>query len=104
MRKINIGKGAILASQISLGCMRMADLTVRQAQDAIHAAMESGVDFFDHADIYGNGESEEIFARRWVKNPPSAAKYSSSPNAASGRTRKPMIFQKNISLRQRTVS
>ncbi len=62
MRTINIGKEEILASEIALGCMRMAELSVGEAAGAIHAAMESGIDFFDHADIYGNGKSEEIFA------------------------------------------
>ncbi|SEP39599.1 aldo/keto reductase [Propionispora vibrioides] len=62
MRKIDIGKGEILASAISLGCMRMAKLTEKEANIMINTALEEGIDFFDHADIYGAGKSEEIFA------------------------------------------
>ena len=63
MKKVNVGKGEIIASEVSLGCMRMAELSVGEAERVIRAAMESGIDFFDHADIYGNGRSEEIFAQ-----------------------------------------
>ena len=62
MRKINIGKGELLASEISLGCMRMARLTEKEANIMINTALEAGIDFFDHADKYGDGKSEEIFA------------------------------------------
>ncbi|PWS20815.1 aldo/keto reductase, partial [Enterococcus faecium] len=27
-----------------------------------NTALENGIDFFDHADIYGGGKSEEVFA------------------------------------------
>jgi predicted oxidoreductase len=63
MRKISIGNGAVLASEISLGCMRMAEMTVKDASGIINTALEEGIDFFDHADIYGDGKSEEIFAQ-----------------------------------------
>ncbi|MEI6101010.1 MAG: aldo/keto reductase [Eubacteriales bacterium] len=63
MRKITIGKGEIVASEVSLGCMRMADLSIRDAAAAINASLESGINFFDHADIYGAGKSEEIFSQ-----------------------------------------
>jgi predicted oxidoreductase len=69
MRSINIGKGEILVSEVSLGCMRMADLSVKEASDVLGAALESGIDFFDHADVYGNGKSEEIFAKAVGMNP-----------------------------------
>lgn len=63
MKKISIGKGEITASDISLGCMRMADITVKEAAIMINTALELGIDFFDHADIYGGGKSEEVFAQ-----------------------------------------
>lgn len=31
----------------------------------IHTALDSGVNFFDHADIYAGGKSEEIFGKAW---------------------------------------
>lgn len=63
MKKISIGNGEISASEISLGCMRIADLTVKEASVMINTALEEGIDFFDHADKYANGKSEEIFAK-----------------------------------------
>ncbi|EAC7885858.1 aldo/keto reductase family oxidoreductase [Listeria monocytogenes] len=62
MKRITIGNSALSASEISLGCMRMADLSKEDANKVINTALENGIDFFDHADIYGGGKSEEVFA------------------------------------------
>lgn len=62
MKKISIGKGEITASDIALGCYRMHTLTVKEASALIHTALDEGIDFFDHADKYGDGRCEEIFA------------------------------------------
>lgn len=62
MKKISIGKGEITASDIALGCFRMHTLTVKEASVLIYTALEQGIDFFEHADIYGEGRCEEIFA------------------------------------------
>ncbi|HAO5701193.1 TPA: aldo/keto reductase family oxidoreductase [Listeria monocytogenes] len=62
MKRITIGNNALTASEISLGCMRMADLSKEDANKVINTALENGIDFFDHADIYGGGKSEEVFA------------------------------------------
>lgn len=62
MNKIDIGKSGLLASEISLGCMRIAGLDDAAADALLAAAWESGIDFYDHADIYGGGKSEEVFA------------------------------------------
>lgn len=39
----------------------MKELTVKEAAKLVDAAMAEGVDFFDHADIYGGGVCEERF-------------------------------------------
>ncbi|EDO0985552.1 aldo/keto reductase family oxidoreductase [Listeria monocytogenes] len=62
MKRITIGNSALTASEISLGCMRMADLSKEDANKVINTALENGIDFFDHADIYGGGKSEKVFA------------------------------------------
>lgn len=62
MKNIDIAQGSIKASEIGLGCMRMAGLEKNQAEIIIKTAIEEGINFFDHADIYGRGKSEEIFA------------------------------------------
>lgn len=50
-------------SRIILGCMRIADMENAAVQKLIGTALEEGIDFFDHADIYGGGRSEEVFAK-----------------------------------------
>lgn len=54
--------GELAAPSIAIGCMRMADLSKEQADRVVHTALENGLNFFDHADIYGGGKSEEVFA------------------------------------------
>ncbi len=48
--------------RIALGCMRMEERSAAEVQKLIEVSMDSGINFFDHADIYGGGRSEEIFA------------------------------------------
>ena len=51
------------------GCMRMAGLSVNQAEALVLAALEQGINQFDHADIYGAGESEALFGQVLTRNP-----------------------------------
>lgn len=60
MKYINIG-GQISASAISLGCMRMESLEGKRVDDIIECALNNDINFFDHADIYGRGNSERLF-------------------------------------------
>lgn len=53
--------GGIRASSIVMGCMRIADKTLEHTEKTIVAAMSSGVNMFDLADIYAGGDSEKIF-------------------------------------------
>ncbi|WP_067843785.1 aldo/keto reductase [Amphibacillus sediminis] len=62
MKTITLGNSALEVSQIALGCMRMSHLTTSDAKHVIENALSLGINFFDHADIYGGGKSEEIFA------------------------------------------
>ena len=62
MNKVKIAKCDLNASEISLGCMRIADLTNQEISTLVHAALDEGINFFDHADIYGGGQSETKFA------------------------------------------
>jgi predicted oxidoreductase len=62
MKTLNVANGVLKASEISLGCMRINSLTRKDAAHLIHTALEEGIDFFDHADIYGGGKSEEVFS------------------------------------------
>lgn len=42
---------------------------VDRAEAAIHAALESGITCFDHADIYRHGTSEEVFGEVLARTP-----------------------------------
>ena len=61
MQYQNIKNGPSEVSRIILGCMRMPSLSVREAARQIEKAVESGINFFDHASCYGRGEAEERF-------------------------------------------
>lgn len=61
MNYLNVVQGPQHASSIILGCMRMPSLSVEEAARMISAAAEEGVNFFDHATCYGNGEAETRF-------------------------------------------
>ena len=62
MKYINLGKSGIQVSEIGLGCMRMNSLDKSSAERIIKTSLEEGINFFDHADIYGKGKSEEVFS------------------------------------------
>lgn len=63
MNLINLGKSDILAPRIAMGCMRIADKSREEISEYISNAMDKGANFFDHADIYGNGECERKFGK-----------------------------------------
>lgn len=63
MQQIKLGKSGLDVSEIALGCMRMDSLELDEAVKVLETAYESGINFFDHADIYGRGESEKMFAK-----------------------------------------
>lgn len=61
MKTINVKNGPQNVSNIILGCMRMPALSVQNAANMIRVADEEGINFYDHATIYGNGEAETRF-------------------------------------------
>ena len=56
-------------SHIALGCMRLASKCSIEVEALIKKAMALGINFFDHADIYGKGESERLFGEVLQRNP-----------------------------------
>lgn len=63
MKKINLGVSGLEVPNIAVGFWRLNRNTdLKTAEDFIKTAMENGANFFDHADIYGGGEAEKIFA------------------------------------------
>ena len=62
VKMLPIGTSALEASEISLGCMRIANMEASAVDALVKTAVDVGINFFDHADIYGDGKSEEVFA------------------------------------------
>lgn len=62
MKNLIIGDTNLEASEIGLGCMRITELQdKKEVRNLIDTAMDQGIDFFDHADIYAKGYAEEVF-------------------------------------------
>lgn len=63
MKTIQIANTDLCVPQIALGCMRLGDRGPAGAQAFVETALELGLNFFDHADIYGGGTCESLFAQ-----------------------------------------
>ena len=62
MHQIKLGGVGPSVSELALGCMRLCNLDTKAAESLLRTAMEQGIHFFAHADIYGKGGSESLFA------------------------------------------
>ncbi|SFI79428.1 Predicted oxidoreductase [Paenibacillus sp. UNC496MF] len=62
MRTIKLGTSNLEVPVLAVGCMRINQLDKAGAERFVQTALEAGANFFDHADIYGGGKCEEIFA------------------------------------------
>ncbi|WP_141503516.1 aldo/keto reductase [Paenibacillus luteus] len=62
MRTIKLGSSTLEVPVIAVGCMRINSLDKPEAERFVQTALEEGANFFEHADIYGSGTCEEIFA------------------------------------------
>lgn len=61
MNQIPLGGSEWAVPAIIVGCMRLGNLDKPALAQFIHAALDSGANYFDHADIYGGGGCEEHF-------------------------------------------
>ena len=66
MKTLNLGGQLAGASAIALGCMRMDSLSLADSQKVLATCQNLGINFFDHADIYGKGQSESRFGQAWT--------------------------------------
>jgi predicted oxidoreductase len=79
MQMMKIPHTDLEVSRLAMGCMGLGggwgsgtQLTAdheRQAREVFETAEEIGANFFDHANIYGRGRSEEVFGRVLKERP-----------------------------------
>lgn len=62
MKTFELGKSGIIVPAIAVGCMRIGDMDTKQLAYNLRYYVEQGLNFFDHADIYGRGKCELKFA------------------------------------------
>ena len=72
METLNLGPSGLKVSRLCLGCMTYGipdrgnhawTLPEEQSRPFIQAALEAGINFFDTANVYSDGTSEEIVGR-----------------------------------------
>ncbi|MDR0853806.1 MAG: aldo/keto reductase [Clostridiales Family XIII bacterium] len=67
MQYTELGKTGLKVPRIITGFFRASELPVSEARELIDVSLEAGVNFFDHADVYGAGKSESLFAEAFGK-------------------------------------
>lgn len=68
MEMMELGTSSLEVSRIGLGCMRLS-ADREEAVSTLCAALDAGINFFDHADIYGRGQREKTFSAIWDEVP-----------------------------------
>ncbi|MDR1432385.1 MAG: aldo/keto reductase [Propionibacteriaceae bacterium] len=70
MKTLALPNTPLTAPQIVAGMMRINTKTAAQIQELVDSALEVGINFFDHANVYGGyeHECEELFAKalKWT--------------------------------------
>src|SRR5882757_4561440 len=67
MKYRTLGRTGWKVSEISFGAWAIGgswgDVSDEESLTALHAALDGGVNFFDTADVYGDGHSERLMAK-----------------------------------------
>ncbi len=63
MYNIELGKSGLQVPTIAVGCMRISNMNEKEVSAFVNTALRHGANFFDHADIYGRGQSEVVFGK-----------------------------------------
>lgn len=61
--------GELRLPRVIMGCMRISQMEYRELENLVMTAVENGVNHFDHADFYGNFQSEVRFGEVLANNP-----------------------------------
>ena len=69
MKKICLGTTSVQVPAVAAGCMRMGEEEISSVERFIDTAVEVGINYFDHADIYGNGSCETVMGKALAEMP-----------------------------------
>lgn len=62
IKTVPLGNSDIAVPAIAVGCMQIAKMEKNNLAKHLNYCIENGLNFFDHADIYGAGECEKAFS------------------------------------------
>lgn len=60
MEFVELGQTGLKVSALALGCMSLTHENEKKSQASVLKAFELGINFYDTADVYTNGQSEEV--------------------------------------------
>ena len=64
MQYVPLGRTGVRVSELCFGTMSFGgDADEKTSRDLFHACLDAGINFFDTADVYSAGQSEEILGR-----------------------------------------
>ncbi len=78
MQTQGLGASDLAVTRIAYGCMplggawdqsALSEANRQEALKIVRLALDQGINFYDHADIYCRGKSEETFATLWQERP-----------------------------------
>lgn len=98
MKYRKFGKEGILVSEVGLGCWQLGsadwgEVSASETEAILDASLENGVTFYDTADVYGMGRSEEFLGKFIKKH----KEYKDKLFIASKVGRDPQIYPDNYS-------
>ena len=76
MKYMTVGNELEGASQLVLGCMRLAEHAPEEVVSVLETALEVGINFFDHSDVYAGAstlppcspKNQKILLRKTMSN------------------------------------
>lgn len=69
MKQVKLGGTSIQVPAVAAGCMRIEGEEISAVTRFIDTAVELGINYFDHADIYGNGNCEIMMGKAMCEMP-----------------------------------